>query len=49
MVAQDENGADVNTAGDVAYVQPVANGYLKLVVSNGGDTKAGGCVVYFET
>lgn len=28
------------------YTYPVVNGTLQLVVSSGGDTKTGGCIVY---
>lgn len=47
-VSHDETGALNNTAGDVSYCQHVINGKLKLVVSSGGDTKTGGCIVYYE-
>ena len=30
------------------YTRQVVNGQLKLVVSSGGDTKSGGCIVYVK-
>jgi len=36
------------TGGEEVFIPAFINGKLKLVVSNGGDTKSGGCIVYFE-
>lgn len=47
-VAQDALGADLDTAGDVAYARPIVDGDLKLVVSSGGNAKTGGCVVFLK-
>lgn len=45
----DAAGAAVTFDGtNEIYCKAVVNGYLKLVVSSGGDTKAGGCIVYVE-
>ena len=45
----DNAGAAVTFDGtNEIYTQQVVNGYLKLVVSSGGDTKSGGCIVYYE-
>ena len=41
--ASDNAGAAI-----VSYVEDVIQGHLKLVIAQGGDTKTGGCVVYFE-
>ena len=39
---------DDNTgAAGTSKVLPILNGVPKLVVSSGGDTKAGGCVLYY--
>jgi hypothetical protein len=38
--------AGVEIAGN--YAEPIINGRLKLVVADGGDAKAGGCIVYYE-
>ena len=47
--ADDNAGADVTFDGtNEIYVKPVFWGNLKLVVSSGGDTKTGGCVVYYR-
>jgi hypothetical protein len=47
--AQDNAGADVTYDGtNEIYTRQVVNGKLKMVVSDGGDTKAGGCIVYLE-
>jgi hypothetical protein len=32
----------------IAFTEPIANGFLKLVVSSGGNAKAGGCIVYVD-
>lgn len=46
--AHDNAGAAVTFDGtNEVYVQPVISGTLSLVISSGGDTKTGGCVVYF--
>lgn len=46
----DNAGAGVTYDGtnEIYNAQAVLHGYLKLVVSSGGDTKAGGCVVYYD-
>lgn len=47
--AQDNVGTDVTYDGtNEIYTRQVINGKLKLVVSSGGDTKSGGCIVYYE-
>lgn len=43
--ATDNSGA----AAASVYEPPVIAGKLKLSVTNGGDTKTGGCVVYYLT
>jgi hypothetical protein len=40
----DNTGAVIN----FLSVEHFLNGYLKLVVSDGGDTKSGGMIVYYE-
>ncbi len=42
--------ASTNAGADIAatYQRMFVNGKLKLVVANGGNTKSGGCIVYFE-
>jgi hypothetical protein len=47
-LASDDAGADLDTAGDATYTKGFVSGKLKLVVSDGGDTKSGGCIVYVE-
>jgi hypothetical protein len=47
--AQDNVGTAVTFDGtNEIYTRQIVNGLLKLVVSDGGDTKAGGCIVYVE-
>lgn len=47
--ACDNLGADLTTTGgEEIFTQSIINGKLKLVVSSGGDTKSGGCIVYYE-
>ena len=47
--AMDNVGADVTYDGsNEIYVRQFVNGKLKIVVSDGGDTKSGGCLVYYE-
>ncbi len=47
--AHDNAGAGVTYDGtNEIYVRPVVDGILKMVVSSGGDSKAGGCIVYLE-
>lgn len=50
LVQADDNAGDAltTTGGEEVFTLQVVNGLLKLVVSNGGNTKAGGCVVYVE-
>ena len=43
-LVQDNAGADIAATYDRHFV----NGKLKLVVADGGDTKSGGCIVYYE-
>ena len=38
--------AGVEIAGN--YAEPVINGYLKLAITDGGASKSGGCIVYYE-
>lgn len=46
----DNAGAAVTFDGsNEIYTRQVVNGQLKLVVSSGGDTKSGGCIVYVRT
>ena len=48
--AQDNAGTAVTFDGtNEIYVRQAVNGQLKLVVSSGGDTKVGGCIVYVRT
>jgi hypothetical protein len=47
-LTSDDAGADLSTAGDATYAKGFVSGKLKLVVSDGGDTKTGGCIVYVE-
>ncbi len=47
--AHDNAGAAITYDGTrPIYVEGFLNGTLKLVVSAGGATKAGGCIVYYE-
>lgn len=46
VLAQDNAGADLDTAGDAQYTLQVVDGSLQLTVAQGGATKTGGCVVY---
>ena len=40
---EDDNaGAALST-----YTYPVVNGVMQLVIASGGDTKTGGCIVYY--
>jgi len=41
-------GVDLDTAGDAQYEEMIVSGNLKLVVADGGATKTGGCIVYYE-
>lgn len=45
-----DNGAEVLSYDGTEPVpcKAVINGTLKLVVASGGDTKTGGCIVYFK-
>lgn len=46
----DAAGAAVTFDGtNEIYCKPLVNGYLKLVVADGGSAKAGGCIVYVES
>jgi hypothetical protein len=47
-LASNNVGADLDTAGDATYTKGFVSGKLKLVVSDGGDKKTGGCIVYVE-
>ena len=48
VIANDNAGTAVTYDGtNEIYVKDVISGHLKLVISSGGDTKTGGCVVYF--
>ena len=47
-LAQDNAGADLDTAGDATYTRAFINGKLKLVIDEGGDKKSGGVTVYYE-
>ena len=48
--AQDNVGTAVTYDGtNEIYTRQIVNGLLKLVVSDGGDTKVGGCIVYVES
>ena len=50
VIAHDNAGAAVTFDGtNEIYVEDTFWGILKLVVSSGGATKTGGCVVYFES
>ncbi len=44
VLASSSAGADLTAI----YQRMFVNGRLKLVVANGGDSKSGGCIVYFE-
>ena len=47
--AMDAAGVDVTYDGtNEIYVRQFLNGKLKIVISAGGDTKTGGCIVYYE-
>lgn len=47
--AHDNAGAGITYDGtNEIYVNQVVNGQLKLVISSGGDTKSGGCIVYVK-
>jgi hypothetical protein len=47
--AQDEAGADAEVAATFDWrVQQIVNGTLRLVISDGGNAKTGGCIVYVE-
>ena len=43
-LVQGNDGANIATT----YGKHFVNGKLKLVVADGGDTKSGGCIVYYE-
>ncbi len=44
VLASDSSGAALTAI----YQRMFVNGKLKLVIANGGATKSGGCIVYFE-
>ncbi len=47
--AQDNAMSDVTFDGtNEIYTHQIVNGKLKMVVSDGGESKVGGCVVYIE-
>jgi len=46
IVAQGNDGVDLDTAGDVCYVKPVAD-IITVTVAQGGDTKSG--IIYIWT
>lgn len=47
--AHDAAGAAVTYDGtNEIYVEQFVNGYLKLVVADGGNAKSGGMIVYYE-
>ena len=47
--AQDNTGADVTTDGTQEfYTQQMVDGRFKLSVTDGGNEKSGGCIVYVE-
>ena len=43
-VAQDNAGANLTGV----YAKPILNGKPRLAVTSGGDTRAGGCILYFK-
>ena len=48
-IAHDNAGAAVTLDGtNEMYVAPLIFGTLSLAIANGGVTKMGGCIVYFE-
>jgi hypothetical protein len=48
-IAHDNAGAAVTLDGtNEMYVPPIIFGTLSLAIANGGVTKTGGCIVYFE-
>jgi len=48
VLACNNTGADLATAGDATYQRMIINGKPKLVVASGGAAKVGGCIVYYE-
>jgi len=47
VVHGEDGGALTGTSGG-DRARPIINGVLKLAVTNGGDEKTGGCIVYYE-
>lgn len=47
-VVHSEAGAALTGTSGGDRARPLINGKLKLVISSGGDTKTGGCIVYYE-
>lgn len=45
IVGHDSAGADLTAD---KWVQPIINGTLKLTISAGGNTKTGGCVIFYS-
>jgi hypothetical protein len=48
VIIHSEAGAALTGTSGGDRAKPVINGRLKLVVADGGDAKAGGCIVYYE-
>ena len=48
VIIHSEAGAALTGTSGGDRAQPIINGFLKLVVADGGDAKAGGCIVYYE-
>lgn len=49
VIMHDNTGTAVTFDGtNEIYAQDVFDGILDLVIASGGDTKTGGCIVYFE-
>ena len=48
VIIHSETGAALTGTSGGDRAMPVINGRLKLVVADGGDAKAGGCIVYYK-
>ena len=48
VIIHSEAGAALTGTSGGDRAMPIINGRLKLVVADGGDAKAGGCIVYYE-
>jgi hypothetical protein len=48
VIVHSEAGAALTGTSGGDRAMPIINGRLKLVVADGGDAKAGGCIVYYK-